>query len=136
MVTNNKDLYNIRVGSEDKKKEFRRRTANIKEECKATPRDIYEAGLKVYEKGKTINHILNRRDKTITERDIYLYLLIDSNKRIIGFNRQLKNKSDRYKELADDDNVLYLYDENGNEITQIELDAEKLLLKNEMLKYL
>ena len=54
----------------------------------------------------------------------------------MGFNRQLKNNSDRYKELADDDNVLYLYDENGNEITQIELDAETLLLKNEMLKYL
>lgn len=134
MVTNNKDLYNIRVGSEDKKKEFKRRTANIKEECKATPRDIYEAGLKVYEKDKTIDHILNRRDKTITERDIYLYLLIDSNKRIMGFNRQLKNNSGRYKDLADDENVLYLYDENGNEITQIELDAETLLLKNEMLR--
>ena len=119
MVTNNKDLYNIRVGSEDKKKEFKRRTANIKEECKATPRDIYEAGLKVFEEGDSEAQILYRRNKTVSERDTFFNLFIDRNKRITAFNRQLRNKNKRYKDYTDEKDVVFVFDEEGKPLETI-----------------
>ena len=92
----NADQYNFRVGTAQKKADFQSRTNKLKEEKNVSAREIYEAGLRVFEQGTSEAQILNRRNKTIAERDIFFNLFLDRNSRIIAFNRQLRNKSKRY----------------------------------------
>ena len=116
MATNNKDQYNFRVGSADKKKDFQRRTKKLKEEKKVSAREIYEAGLRVYEKGNSEAQILNRRNKTIAERDTFFNSFIERNKLITAYNRQLRNKSKRYKDYTDEKDIIRVFDEEGKEL--------------------
>lgn len=116
MATNNKDQYNFRVGSADKKKDFQRRTKKLKEEKKVSAREIYEAGLRVYEKGNSEAQILNRRNKTIAERDTFFNSFIERNKLITAYNRQLRNKNKRYKDYTDEKDIIRVFDEEGKEL--------------------
>ena len=65
----NADQYNFRVGTAQKKADFQSRTNRLKEEKNISAREIYEAGLKVFEEGDSEAQILYRRNKTISERD-------------------------------------------------------------------
>ena len=131
MATNNKDQYNFRVGSEEKKEEIRKRTNALREEQNISAREIYEAGLRVYERGSNIQQLLDRRSKAISERDIFLNLFIDRNLKIMALNRRLRNKSDRYNDYHDEKDVLIIYDEFGDQITNINLTKDQQKLKNE-----
>lgn len=128
----NADQYNFRVGSAQKKADFQSRTNKLKEEKNVSAREIYEAGLRVFEQGTSEAQILNRRNKTISERDIFFNLFLDRNSRIIAFNRQLRNKSKRYNNYSDDKDVLIIFDDEGNELNQIQLNDETIKLKKEM----
>lgn len=135
--TNNKknrnaDQYNFRVGTAQKKADFQSRTNKLKEEKNVSAREIYEAGLRVFEQGTSEAQILNRRNKTIAERDIFFNLFLDRNSRIIAFNRQLRNKSKRYNNYSDDKDVLIIFDDEGNELNQIQLNDETIKLKKEI----
>ena len=134
MATNNKDQYNFRVGSEEKKEEIRKRTNALREERNISAREIYEAGLRVFERGSNIQQLLDRRGKAISERDIFLNLLIDRNSKITVLNRALRNKSDRYNNYDDHKDVLIIYDEYGDQITNIDLTDDQQKLKNEFEK--
>lgn len=127
MATDNKDQYNFRVGTAEKKDDFKRRTNKLKEEKNISAREIYEAGLKVYEKGNSEAQILNRRNKAISERDIFFNLFVDRNSKIIALNRQLRNKNKRYNNYTDEKDVLFIYDENGNQLNQIRITDEEII---------
>lgn len=113
------DVYTLRVGSADKKENFKRRTQKLKEEKNISQREIYEAGLKVFEKGNSEAQILNRRNKTISERDTFFNLFIERNKLITAYNRQLRNKNKRYKDYTDEKDVIIVFDEEGNPLDTI-----------------
>jgi len=130
MATNNKDQYNFRVGSADKKKDFQRRTKKLKEEKQVSPREIYEAGLRVYEKGNSEAQILNRRNKTISERDTLFNLFIEKNRLITAYNRQLRSKNKRYKDYTDDKDVLFVFDEEGKELDKLPTKETKFKIKS------
>lgn len=129
MAKKENDVYTLRVGNADKKAEFKSRTQKLKEEKNITQREIYEAGLKVYEKGNSEAQILNRRNKTISERDLFLSMLIDSNLKIMAYNRQLRNKNKRYKDYDDDKDVINIFDENGNQIKEVSQKDHKFKIK-------
>ena len=84
MAKKENDVYTLRVGNADKKADFKSRTQKLKEEKNITQREIYEAGLRVYEKGNSEAQILNRRNKTIAERDTLFNLFIQKNKLIVA----------------------------------------------------
>lgn len=129
MATNNQDQYNFRVGSADKKKDFQRRTNKLKEEKNVSAREIYEAGLKVYEKGNSEAQILNRRNKTISERDALFNLFLEKNKLIVAYNRQLRHKNNRYKDYDDEKDVLFVFDEEGKPMEALPSKEGKLKFK-------
>jgi len=111
-----KDKYQIRLGSEDKKEEVKKRCKKLKAKG-YTQADIFEAGLLALEEGNKEQQIIYKRTKTIAERDKALIIIKDSNLRIEAYNRQLKNKnSSRYNDLKIDADVIKIYDEKGNEI--------------------
>ena len=129
MATNNKDQYNFRVGSAEKKKDFKDRTNKLKEEKNVSAREIYEAGLRVFENGNSEAQILNRRNKTISERDMFFNLFIDSNLKIKAYNRQLRNKNERYRDYTDKKDVLTVYDKDGNELKELPSKDGKIKFK-------
>lgn len=114
---NRKDIYPIRLGSEDKKEEIQKRCKQLKDSKGYTQVEIFEAGLLALEGGNDEQQIIYKKNKTIAERDKALIKVKDSNLRIEAYNRQLKNKnSSRYKDLKIDEDVIKIYDEKGNEI--------------------
>lgn len=129
MATNNKDQYNFRVGTAEKKAEFKDRTNRLKEEKNITAREIYEAGLKVYENGRSEVQILNRRNKAISERDMFLEMFLQSNNKITALNRQLRYKNNRYKDYTDEKDVIKIYDRNGEEIKEVPPKDHKFKIK-------
>ena len=118
-MVDNSDLYNFRVGDESKKKEFQRRTRKLKKDRNITQKEIYEAGLKVFEKGDSEAQILHRRNKIISERDFYLSSLIEHNLLITAYNRKLRNKNKRYANYTDEKDVIKIFNENGDEIKEV-----------------
>lgn len=123
------DVYTLRTGNAEKKAEFKERTRKLKEEKNISQREIYEAGLKVYEKGNSEAQILNRRNKTIAERDTFFNLFIERNKLIIAYNRQLRNKNKRYKDYTDEKDVINVFDEEGRELDAIPNNQDKIKYK-------
>ena len=91
-------------------------------------------GLKVFEKGLSEQQILNRRNKTLAERDIFFNLFLEKNLLIINFNKQLRDKNKRYKDYTREKDVLMLFDKNGNELKPIQLDDETIKLKKQIEK--
>lgn len=124
------DVYTLRVGSADKKENFKRRTQKLKEEKNISQREIYEAGLKVYEKGHSEAQILNRRNKTIAERDTFFNMFIERNKLITAYNRQLRNKNKRYKYYTDEKDVVFVFDEEGKPIDTIPQKETRFKVKS------
>ena len=129
MAKKENDVYTLRVGSADKKDDFKSRTQKLKEEKNITQREIYEAGLRVYEKGNSEAQILNRRNKTITERDTLFNLFIQKNKLIVAYNRQLRNKNKRYKDYTDEKDVINVFDEEGKELDTLPQKESKFKVK-------
>ena len=129
MAKKENDVYTLRVGSADKKDDFKSRTQKLKEEKNITQREIYEAGLRVYEKGNSEAQILNRRNKTITERDTLFNLFIQKNKLIVAYNRQLRNKNKRYKDYTDEKDVINVFDEEGKELDTLPQKETKFKVK-------
>jgi len=128
MATNNNDLYNFRAGSEEKKKDFQDRTRKLNEN-NVSAREIYEAGLRVFEKGNSEAQILNRRNKTIAERDTFFNMFIERNKLIMAYNRQLRNKNKRYKDYDDEKDVVFVFDEEGKPLDTIPTKQGKIKFK-------
>ena len=129
MAKKENDVYTLRVGNADKKADFKSRTQKLKEEKNITQREIYEAGLRVYEKGNSEAQILNRRNKTITERDTLFNLFIQKNKLIVAYNRQLRNKNKRYKDYTDEKDVINVFDEEGKELDTLPQKESKFKVK-------
>lgn len=119
MTKKENDVYTLRVGSAEKKADFKSRTQELKENQNITQREIYEAGLRVFEKGHSEAQILNRRNKTISERDIFFNLFIEKNRLITAYNRQLRNKNKRYKDFTDEKDVIFVFDEEGNLLDKV-----------------
>lgn len=133
MATDNSDLYNFRAGNNETKKEFQQRTEKLKEK-NISPRDIYEAGLMVFEAGNTEQQLLFRRNKTITERDVFFNLFIDRNIKISALNRMLRNKNNRYNDFDDNKDVIKLFNKDGAELQTVPLNDDGKALKNEIEK--
>ena len=129
MAKKENDVYTLRVGNADKKADFKSRTQKLKEEKNITQREIYEAGLRVYEKGNSEAQILNRRNKTIAERDTLFNLFIQKNKLIVAYNRQLRNKNKRYKDYTDEKDVINVFDEEGKELDTLPQKESKFKVK-------
>ena len=129
MAKKENDVYTLRVGNADKKADFKSRTQKLKEEKNITQREIYEAGLRVYEKGNSEAQILNRRNKTIAERDTLFNLFIQKNKLIVAYNRQLRNKNKRYKDYTDEKDVINVFDEEGKELDTLPQKETKFKVK-------
>ena len=129
-MANENDVYTLRTGNADKKKEFKQRTQKLKEEKNISQREIYEAGLKVFEEGRSEAQILNRRNKTIAERDTFFNLFIEKNLLITSYNRQLRNKNKRYKDYTDEKDVVNVYDIDGKPLTEMPTKKPNTKLKN------
>ena len=134
MATDNSDQLNFRVGSKEKKDEFINRTKSLRKSKKISSRDIYEAGLRVFEKGESEQQILDRRSKTISERDVFFNLFIDRNSKLVAYNRRLRNKNKRYNNYKDDKDVILVYDKDGNKLNQIDLTEDDVELKKQIEK--
>jgi len=110
-----KDKYQIRLGSEDKKEEFKKRCKNLKDSKGYTQADIFEAGLMALEGGNDEQQLIYKKQKAISERDNAIAQVNSLNNLIEAYNRQLKNKhKTRYKDLDVAASVKAIYDSEGN----------------------
>ena len=113
---NSSDYVGFRAKTEEQKEEFYNRAETLKSKG-ISKADIFEAGLLALENGSSEEQLLRKKNVLINERDSYLKEASDSNKRIEAYNRQLKDRFSRYKNLDVNDNVLTIeiLDKEGNE---------------------
>lgn len=108
-------VFNFRT-SEDKLLNFRKRTKEAKAN-NTTPEEIYENGLLIEEAKDEERTVLNRKLLAVANRNEAIYILNDYNSKIRAFNLRLKAiKSDKYKDLDPEKDVIKLFDEKGNRI--------------------